>query len=682
MTTSAGVTVSDVIDAVRRKKALLAPETAGYLVLGAADQIAGQPALVDEHRCGVLVEAGRIVVKPSAPSSQADAERALRRLLQHLLDASNGSAPALSTVAGLPAKGNVTILISELESALIPVNRGAASRALSRLAREALRAREARIAAGAAVARAVPATADFAAPTEDAVLRESARDAEGELDFEVVSDDAYAESTAEDTEPISVGNLVADNLAAARESLESIDPDSISDEASFPHFPLEALRIEPAPPPPEPPQPAPVPEPPKFVEEAITARAPVIISEPPPTASAFDIDQLLQQTVPSDRPPPVIPDVPPPPPMPDIPIPPPLFGMPMVEEVEAPALPPSAPPPTRSSNAPSARGVDELLQDFMSTSSRTSDRVAQDLRNMTGVDASPARRFESSVPAPRPKPEEAPFQSVSTTADFYTSTPPPRVAGRSMPSLPDEDPLARRSTRRKVYVLFTLLALMTIGTVTVLRLKPGVLTGRTPEVIEAERQEAAAAAASIAARKAAGPCRAALVVTDVPQGAEVLVRSGIAPVDVDRLPSGARLEFVALTDGYAPRRGVVPQGVAWDTVNGKPRFELPIQLEKSRAKGGALDPWPAADPGSIVGGQGPPGSVHLVTSPKGAEVWMVAGGSPEAKIEALPCGAGMELLVAGSAQGQPFRRRLRVDASQLTPEPSANAATGRVSAAK
>ena len=77
MTASAGVTVADVIEAVRRKKALLAPETAGYLVLGAADQIAGQPALVDEHRCGVLVEAGRIVVKPSAPSSQADAERAL-----------------------------------------------------------------------------------------------------------------------------------------------------------------------------------------------------------------------------------------------------------------------------------------------------------------------------------------------------------------------------------------------------------------------------------------------------------------------------------------------------------------------------------------------------------------------------------------------------------------------------
>jgi hypothetical protein len=652
MTASVGVSVAEVIEAVRRKKALLAPETAGYLVLGAADQIAGEPALVDEHRCGVLVEGGRIVLKPSLPSNQADAERALRRLLQRLLDASNGSAPALTTVAGLPAKGNVTILISELESALIPVNRGAAGRALSRLARESLRAREAMAAAAARQVRA-----------------ESNSDVEMELELEVVSDDDGA--LADDTEPIAVGQLVNESLAAARESLESIDPDSISEEPSIPHFPLEAVHLDP---------PAPRATP-KFTEEATTARRDMIISEPPPTPAASDIDLLLQQAAPSNRPPPVIPAVPPALPIPDVPALPPLFSAPEVPEPIAPAPVPEPPPRTFSSNAPSARGVDELLQDFMVTTSRKSDRVAQDLRHMTGVDASPARRYESSVPAPRST-SEGPFQNATGTADFYTSTPPPREAGRSMPSLPDEDPLARRSTRRKVYMLFAVLALMTLGTVTVLRLKPGVLTGRTPELIEAERREAAAAAASIAARKAAGPCRATLVVSDVPQGAEVLVRSGIAPVDVERLPSGARLEFVAVTDGYAPRRGVVPQGAAWDTVNGKPRFELPIQLEKSHAKGGILDPWPATDPGSVVGGQGPPGTVHLVTSPKGAEVWMVAGGSPEAKLEALPCGTGMELLVAGTAQGSPFRRRLRVDASQLTPEPSANAATGKVSAGK
>jgi hypothetical protein len=739
MTTGGGVTVAEVIEAVRRRKALLAPETAGYLVLAAADQLAGSPSLLDEHCCGVLVDAGRVVVKPSAPSSQADAERGLRRLLHRLLETSNGNAPALSTVASVPARGNVTILISELESALIPVNRGAASRALSRLARETLRAR----AASAAVdpRRASAPVGAVEEPIPGPVTH--AVDADMELELEELSEDDMTLSptddpvdalglapeiaAADDTEPIPVGHLVEENLALAHM------------EAGEPAF-------------------AAVPESAKFAEEAVTVRRVAIISEPPPTPivvpsldapeeerpSVSDIDQLLGQELPSAPPTPVIPvpspapppaRTPPPPvvvatppvmiapaPMMEV-LPPPAVPLPLpappmieaaspeqfsnppevLEELARSATPPPAiapepvqaalalqtPPPveapaprTYSSQAPSARGVDELLEDFMSSSTRKSDRVAHDLRHMTGVDASPGRRNASSVPADRSKPPDATFPNVSGTADFYTSTPPPRPAGRSMPSLPDEDPLARRSTRRKVYVLFSLLALLTIGTVTVLRLKPGVLTGRTPEVIEAERQEAAAAAASIAARKAAGPCRATLMVSDVPNGAEVLVRSGISPVDVDRLPSGARLEFVALSDGYAPRRGVVPQGAAWDTMNGKPRFELPIVLEKSHTKSGLLDPWPPADPGSVVGGQGPPGTVHLVTSPKGAEVWMVAGGSPEAKLEALPCGAGMELLVAGTAQGQPFRRRLRVDASQLTPEPSANAVTGKVSAGK
>jgi hypothetical protein len=172
-----------------------------------------------------------------------------------------------------------------------------------------------------------------------------------------------------------------------------------------------------------------------------------------------------------------------------------------------------------------------------------------------------------------------------------------------------------------------------------------------------------------------------VVVSDVPAGAEVLVRSGVAPIDVERVPSGARLEFVATSDGYAPRRAVVPQGATWESIGGKPRFELAIQLEKSRAKGGALDAWPATEAGTTVGGNGQPGSVHVVTTPRGGEVWMVAGAGPETTLGALPCGTGLELLVAGSAQGQPFRRRLRVDGSQLTAEGSASTVTARVSAA-
>jgi hypothetical protein len=244
-----------------------------------------------------------------------------------------------------------------------------------------------------------------------------------------------------------------------------------------------------------------------------------------------------------------------------------------------------------------------------------------------------------------------------------------------------DPPAVHPPKRRGAYAIFAIVIVAALGGVALFRFEPGFLSGRTPTVVEEERRAAAEAASAVAAHPPQA-CRATLVVTDVPQGAEVLVRSGLAPVDAEHVPSGARLEFVALADGYAPRRAVVPQGAAWDAPNGKPRFELPIQLEKSRAKSGALDAWPPAEPGTVVGGQGAPGTVHIVTSPRGAEVWMVAGGGPEAKLESLPCGAGMELLVAGTQQGQPVRRRLRVEASRLTPDSAGNAVTSRISAVK
>src|SRR5262249_18271413 len=141
-----------------------------------------------------------------------------------------------------------------------------------------------------------------------------------------------------------------------------------------------------------------------------------------------------------------------------------------------------------------------------------------------------------------------------------------------------------------------------------------------------------------------------------------------------------RVDFVATCDGYAPRRVVIPEGAVWQWSNGKPRHELSVALERSRAKAGALDPWPAQETAKASGSPGQPGVVRVVTAPRGAEVWMAAGGGPETTIDDLACGAGLELLVAGSAQGQPFRRRLRVDASDLTPEPPAHTVAARVSA--
>src|SRR5262249_18551022 len=105
--TPGGVKLSEVLDAARRGRALLAPEIAGYLVLAAADQLTRAPMRLDEHHCGLVVEGGRVVVAPSAPSTALESERALRDLLRRLLEAASGRAPALTAVANGPPRGDV-----------------------------------------------------------------------------------------------------------------------------------------------------------------------------------------------------------------------------------------------------------------------------------------------------------------------------------------------------------------------------------------------------------------------------------------------------------------------------------------------------------------------------------------------------------------------------------------------
>ena len=157
-------------------------------------------------------------------------------------------------------------------------------------------------------------------------------------------------------------------------------------------------------------------------------------------------------------------------------------------------------------------------------------------------------------------------------------------------------------------------------------------------------------------------CLGTLIITEVPLHAEVLVHEGQAPVDVTRMPVGARLEFVATAEGYVPKRVVVPAGVGWDTgPDGNPRYEAAVQLDPSRARGTG-DVWPAGEPGSAVGGEGPPGTVRVVATPRGAEIWMLAGIGPEARIDHLRCDRDIDVLVAGPTT---FRKRLRVTQSDF-----------------
>ncbi len=264
-----------------------------------------------------------------------------------------------------------------------------------------------------------------------------------------------------------------------------------------------------------------------------------------------------------------------------------------------------------------------------------------------------------------------------TDAGTGSGSVPPRQMSRGMAPRPGSRHaktivLPREFVRQRARRLNTLLALLTLlvmagGALAVWLLKPGFFTGRTPEKLEQERKAAALASQQALAQQQVVKCRGALTIADVPQAAEVLLRLGQAPVDIDRMPVGARLEFVATAEGFAPKRSIVPAGATWDSgADGRPRFELAVQLEPSRAKPGATDPWPAGQPGTVVGGKGAPGTVHVVSTPRGAEMWLLVGAGPEATIDPIRCDQDSEILVAGPTT---FRRRLKVTAADVGKAP-------------
>jgi hypothetical protein len=242
----------------------------------------------------------------------------------------------------------------------------------------------------------------------------------------------------------------------------------------------------------------------------------------------------------------------------------------------------------------------------------------------------------------------------SQAADSPLAPMPPARA--SLPSEP-----ALRSSRGPWLAFFAIAALLGAAYV-LLKLRPTEPAGGA--------FPAPATSEPAIAPKIAPACNATLVVTGVPQHAEVLLRAGQAPLDVEKMPVGARLEFVATAEGYVPKRVVVPAGVPWDTgADGKPRFEAAVQLDKSKSKAG-VDPWPSAEPGSEVGGQGPPGTVRVVATPRGSEVWMLAGIGPEARVDQLRCDRDLDVLVAGPTT---LRKRLHVAAGEFEADARADA---------
>ncbi|HEX8790410.1 MAG TPA: hypothetical protein VF765_05620 [Polyangiaceae bacterium] len=602
------VTLEQVFAVVGTKRVPLAPELAGYLVLEVAEHADPNGGDVDPKAVYVSEDGIVALVKPKRESAVGDAESSIRAALARLLEASGSQTPALAAASKRKNGSGLSALAEELEAALIPVNRAAGRRALARLAREVKR-----VTLG--VGRnALPSTPS-AEPGPPASRRPSSP-----------AHNAQAQSPPTPPPP----------------------------------------PVEEAPPPPPPPPPEPPPAPPPRTQSSASF-AP---QEEPTTARGQIPDEVLKKATP-----------------------------PPSDVSELPTM--EFQPPGGRTPSPSQADVDSLIADF-SVSGAGEQQHARDLKKMAGLEPTPpppeiVRRMETRAVPVTPPPTDVgsaggeadvesllamgdepaskkPGPGASATSGAVRAAPVPAPAvsvpsdERQLPTQPSKVKQARgslpsisRAPKSRGTWVVALLAILAIaaGAYAITLLPHGGASARPDPQSPTGTVPGPAPASSM--------CVQTIVVSDVPPHAEVLVRKGQAPVDVDRMPVGARLEFVATAEGFAPKRVVVPAGAAWDSgPDGKPRYEAGVQLDKSKAAHGTNDPWPAGEPGSAVGGQGPPGTVHVVATPRGAEVWMLAGLGPDAKIEQQqPCDEDVDLLLAGPTT---FRKRIHVAASDFAAE--------------
>jgi hypothetical protein len=173
---------------------------------------------------------------------------------------------------------------------------------------------------------------------------------------------------------------------------------------------------------------------------------------------------------------------------------------------------------------------------------------------------------------------------------------------------------------------------------------------RRPELRAAIEDRVRALTRPEPATGSSGVCLAELRLKDLPRPHEVLLRLGDAPATAV-LPTGVRLELVAIAADRLPERLVLGPDAAWTEGLEGPELWLEVALERQE---GAH--WPAA-PAGDVGGVGPRGRVHVAASGSPAEIWLVVGAGAESeRVIEIPCGEGATLLALNPDDPREQRR--------------------------
>lgn len=139
----------------------------------------------------------------------------------------------------------------------------------------------------------------------------------------------------------------------------------------------------------------------------------------------------------------------------------------------------------------------------------------------------------------------------------------------------------------------------------------------------AERQEAENQAAMEAARKAQ-PKPGTLILSSQPGDAAVWMKLGRTPVDTSTLPTDMPHELRLELDGYKTE-DIRVVAMHWKGEGMGKRAELQVGLEAGKDKK-PVPAYPPAEPPSAREGLSEGGGViHVESSPKGAQVWLLVG---------------------------------------------------------
>lgn len=123
------------------------------------------------------------------------------------------------------------------------------------------------------------------------------------------------------------------------------------------------------------------------------------------------------------------------------------------------------------------------------------------------------------------------------------------------------------------------------------------------------------------------------------------MRVGNGPILVSKLPVGIAHEFLALEPGFLPARAVVPPDAEWHRQDGELRYELALQLNDPSGSNRADELGVSRLPQALGTPTGALGTIRVVTSPPGADVYQLIGFTPEVKVQNLLVNEPLELLV-------------------------------------